>query len=81
MKIFFKKDAVQNINFILKREWIERNSNGCFATQSIPGINTRRFHGLFSFYPPGRTEPMNILPNMEESIKINDFLVTFFIKT
>ncbi len=77
MKVIFKNDAVQNIHFILKREWIEKNINGCFAAQSVPGINTRRFHGLLSFLPKGYNEPVNILANMEESLKINDFSYYF----
>ncbi len=72
MKISFKKDALSNIEFILKREWIEKNRNGCFAIQSIPGVNTKRFHGLFNLINKNTQEIIGVLPYLENTLVLND---------
>src|SRR5882757_887655 len=30
----------------LRREWLETNGLGGFAASTLPGLNTRRYHGL-----------------------------------
>ncbi|GAB4184074.1 MAG: hypothetical protein Kow00108_21600 [Calditrichia bacterium] len=77
MKILFKEDSLHNENFILSREWFEGNINGCFAIQSVIGINTRRFHGLYNINTPNLEEPLSLLANLEEKLTINDFAFTF----
>lgn len=50
------------------KEWIVTNGIGGYASSSITGANTRRYHGLLvaSFNPP--TERMVILSKVEETI-------------
>ena len=31
---------------LMDREWLLTNSTGAFAMGTVPGINTRRYHGL-----------------------------------
>lgn len=55
----------------LKREWIITNGIGGYASSSIIGANTRRYHGLLiaSFTPPARR--YLILSKVDESIEID----------
>jgi predicted glycogen debranching enzyme len=55
-----------------KREWLETNGIGGFATSSITGLNTRRYHGLLvaaTTPPVGR---MVLLAKLEETLVIEE---------
>ena len=45
--IKFDKEQLVNLRFALKREFIRSNRAGAFATSTIIGCNTRKYHGLF----------------------------------
>lgn len=45
--IQFDKEQLVNLGFALKREFIRSNRAGSFATSTIIGCNTRKYHGLF----------------------------------
>jgi len=45
-KILFDKDVCQNFNLAIEKEWLETNGIGGFASSTIIGANTRRYHGL-----------------------------------
>ncbi len=45
--IKFDKEQLVNLCFALKREFIRSNRAGAFATSTIIGCNTRKYHGLF----------------------------------
>ncbi|HNZ43560.1 MAG: glycogen debranching enzyme family protein [Bacteroidales bacterium] len=45
--IKFDKEQLVNLRFALKREFIRTNRAGAFATSTIIGCNTRKYHGLF----------------------------------
>ena len=55
----------------LEKEWIITNGIGGFASQTILGINTRKYHGLLvaPLMPPARR--FVILSKVDESIVIN----------
>ena len=55
----------------LSRDWVITNGIGGFASQSMLGINTRRYHGLLiaPFAPPARR--FLILSKVDESIEID----------
>jgi predicted glycogen debranching enzyme len=60
-----------NLDAALRREWLETNGLGGFASSTIIGLNTRRYHGLLvaSTKPPvGR---MVLLSKMEETLVID----------
>jgi predicted glycogen debranching enzyme len=53
-----------------RREWLETNGLGGYASSTIPGLNTRRYHGLLvvATHPPtGRTL---LLSKLEETLVI-----------
>src|SRR5258706_1014905 len=62
--IQFNGDAVRNLSEASKREWLETNGLGGFASSTIAGLNTRRYHGLLvgATKPPvGRMVPLSSL--------------------
>ena len=46
MTIELKKDICQNLSVSLEKEWLETNGIGGYASSTIPGASTRRYHGL-----------------------------------
>src|SRR5215467_14401145 len=44
--IQFKKPVLGDLTDALSREWLETNGLGGFASSTIIGLNTRRYHGL-----------------------------------
>jgi hypothetical protein len=44
--IQFDKQTCGNLDAALRREWLETNGLGGFASSTIVGLNTRRYHGL-----------------------------------
>ena len=59
-----------NLQDALNREWILTNGLGGFASSTIIGANTRRYHGLLvlPLIPPARR--YLILSKIDESIEI-----------
>ena len=55
----------------LKKEWLITNGIGGYASSSIMGINTRKYHGLLvaALTPPARRSV--ILSKVDEAIRIN----------
>jgi predicted glycogen debranching enzyme len=44
--IQFTKETCRDLDAALRREWLETNGVGGFASSTIIGLNTRRYHGL-----------------------------------
>jgi len=44
--IQFGKNTCGDLDAALRREWLETNGLGGFASSTIVGLNTRRYHGL-----------------------------------
>jgi predicted glycogen debranching enzyme len=68
MKIAFDKSITQNFEEASKREWLETNGLGGWASSTISGAHTRRYHGLLvaATHPPvGR---MVMLSKLDETI-------------
>ena len=61
-----------NLESGLTREWLVTNGIGGFASSTIIGANTRKYHGLFiaPLTPPARR--YLILSKLDESIQIED---------
>jgi predicted glycogen debranching enzyme len=70
--MFFTKDEIANIDSSLRREWLLTNGIGGFASGTISGINTRRYHGLLiaSFNPP--VSRHLIVSNLHEIIEFDN---------
>lgn len=44
--IQYGREICSNLDDALKREWLETNGIGGFASSTIVGLNSRRHHGL-----------------------------------
>ena len=44
--IQFERETWSDLEVALRREWLETNGLGGFASSTIIGLNTRRYHGL-----------------------------------
>ena len=44
--IRFDASVCRNLDLALRREWLETNGLGGYASSTIAGLNTRRYHGL-----------------------------------
>lgn len=72
MDILIGKEICRDLDQALHREWLETNGIGGFASSSIIGLNTRRYHGLLvpALNPPlGRVVA---LAKIEETIRLSN---------
>ncbi len=70
--ITFDTEICTDFNYASNREWLETNGIGGFASSTISGSNTRRYHGLLtaSARPPlGR---VTMLSKFEETLVIDE---------
>ncbi len=70
MTIRFGKETCGDLDAALRREWLETNGLGGFASSTMIGLNTRRYHGLLvaATRPPvGR---LVLLSKLEETLFI-----------
>ena len=66
--IRFDENVRHNLDIASRREWLETNGLGGFASSTITGMNTRRYHGLLvaaTKPPAGR---MVLLSKIEETL-------------
>src|ERR1700732_3138115 len=66
--IQFERETWSDLEVALRREWLETNGLGGFASSSIINLNTRRYHGLLvaATKPPvGRAV---LLSKLEETL-------------
>src|SRR5450755_4438498 len=69
--IQFNKGICGELEAALRREWLETNGLGGFASSTIIGLNTRRYHGLLvaaTTPPVGR---IVMLSKLEETLFID----------
>ena len=67
-------DILQNWDDVSRREWLVTNGIGGYASSTLSGANTRRYHGLLvpAFSPPlGRAV---LLSKVEEEVRVEDQL-------
>lgn len=55
----------------LKLEWIETNGLGGWASSSILGANTRRYHGLLIAATKSPEERISLLSKLDETVVVN----------
>jgi len=69
--IHFDERICRSLEAAEGREWLETNGLGGFASSTITGMNTRRYHGLLvaAVRPP--TERVLLLSKLEETLIIN----------
>lgn len=56
---------------LISREWLATNGLGSYASSTVPGVNTRKYHGLLvaAMAPPVRR--MVLLSRVEETVRCN----------
>jgi predicted glycogen debranching enzyme len=69
--IQFNREICGDLDVALHREWLETNGLGGFASSTIVGLNTRRYHGLLvaALKPP--VERFVLLSKLEEILLID----------
>src|SRR6186997_493427 len=58
-----------DLDGLISREWLATNAIGGYACSTIPGLNTRKYHGLLvaAMAPPVRR--MVLLSRVEETVR------------
>lgn len=72
MQFLFDRPACQNLRKSLRREWLETNGLGDYASSSLVCCHTRKYHGFFvteQAQPAGRHV---MLSTLEESLLMAD---------
>ena len=69
--IEFGRDICANLDSAASREWLETNGLGGFASSSIAGMNTRRYHGLLVAATKPPVGRMVLLSKLEETVIVD----------
>ncbi|MDQ3712319.1 MAG: amylo-alpha-1,6-glucosidase [Acidobacteriota bacterium] len=69
--INFDSDICTNFEEAITREWLETNGIGGFASSTISGANTRRYHGLLTAATRPPLGRVTMLSKFEETLMIN----------
>jgi predicted glycogen debranching enzyme len=67
----FKKETCGDLDAALRREWLETNGIGGFASSTIVGLNTRRYHGLLVAATKPPVGRVVMLSKVEETLFID----------
>ncbi len=68
--IQFDKETCGDLDAALRREWLETNGLGGFASSTIVGLNTRRYHGLLVAATKPPVGRVVMLSKLEETLFI-----------
>ncbi|MEP6925028.1 MAG: amylo-alpha-1,6-glucosidase [Pyrinomonadaceae bacterium] len=69
--IEFGHEICANLNEATTREWLETNGIGGYASSTIAGINTRRYHGLLVAATTPPTGRAVLLSKLEEAVSVD----------
>ncbi len=69
--ISFDHETLCNPDSALRKEWLETNGLGGFASSTIAGLNTRRYHGLLTAATRPPVGRMVLLSKLEETLVID----------
>jgi len=71
-KIHLNRDILSNFERAIQTEWIITNGLGGYASSTVLGINTRKYHGILvaAFNPP--TDRRVLLAKLDEEIRTGD---------
>jgi predicted glycogen debranching enzyme len=70
--IQFDEAICRNLDAASRREWLETNGIGGFASSTIAGLNTRRYHGLLVAATKPPVGRMVLLSKIEETLTIGE---------
>jgi len=69
--IQFDQSICRDLDLACRREWLETNGIGGFASSTIIGLNTRRYHGLLVAATKPPVGRMVLLSKIEETLVID----------
>jgi len=69
--IQFERETWSDLEAALRREWLETNGLGGFASSTIVGLNTRRYHGLLVAATKPPVGRLVLLSKLEETLLID----------
>ncbi len=69
--IQFERETWSDRQVALRREWLETNGLGGFASSTIVGLNTRRYHGLLVAATKPPVGRLVLLSKLEETLWID----------
>src|SRR5579872_5512511 len=69
--IQFERETWSDLEVALRREWLETNGLGGFASSTIVGLNTRRYHGLLVAATKPPVGRLVLLSKLEETLWID----------
>ncbi len=69
--IQFERDTWSDLEAAFRREWLETNGLGGFASSTIVGLNTRRYHGLLVAATKPPVGRLVLLSKLEETLWID----------
>ncbi len=67
----FDESVCRNLDVASRLEWLETNGIGGFASSTITGLNTRRYHGLLVAATKPPVGRMVLLSKMEETLVVD----------
>jgi predicted glycogen debranching enzyme len=70
-EIEFDRQICGNVAEVTSREWLETNGIGGFASSTIIGLNTRRYHGLLVAATKPPVGRMVLLSKLEETLALD----------
>jgi glycogen debranching enzyme len=71
-RVHFDRTTCGKLDEALKHEWLETNGLGGFASSTITGANTRRYHGLLVASPERSAARWLLLSKLEETLLVGD---------
>jgi predicted glycogen debranching enzyme len=69
--ISFERDICNDFDAASSREWLETNGIGGFASSTISGANTRRYHGLLTAATRPPLGRVTMLSKIEETVTVD----------
>jgi predicted glycogen debranching enzyme len=69
--ISFDESVCRDLDVASRREWLETNGIGGFASSSVPCLNTRRYHGLLVAATKPPVGRMVLLSKIEETLVVD----------
>src|SRR5205823_13310474 len=69
--IHFGPEICHNLEAALQREWLETNGLGGFASSTILGLNTRRYHSLLTAITKPPVGRLVLLAKLEETLIVD----------
>ncbi|MBI5307142.1 MAG: glycogen debranching enzyme N-terminal domain-containing protein [Planctomycetes bacterium] len=72
--ISFDKNTCTNLSLAAEKEWLEINGIGGYASSTITGANTRRYHGLLMAATKPPLGRILMLSKLEESLSVGEAL-------